>query len=717
MKSNSDNIRRFEIPYATGATVTVKELEKAETVYIGKAELFDSAVHNTEVINSAIEKLSNKGGGNIYICAGKYSVYTIVLKSNINLILDKDCILCAALPGEGNYLEPEVMLYAGLQDHGHTYLRNSLIYAENAVNISVQGEGLICGKIIDEDGYVQYVLSGDDPVNPIRRDAPGHDGKWFGNKAIAFRNCRNVILRDFSIDIGGHFAIIMTGVENLLVENLLVDTNRDALDIDCCQNVTIKNSTFNSLTDDAIVLKASYGAGKFMRIYNVLVKDCTVSGYDAGSVISGKYTTNKKVADDGCGPTGRVKLGTESTCGYELVTIQNIVFDHSRGLALESVDGAPLINIIAENLQMKNISSSPIFLRIGDRGRYPVSGINSEMALNKEDIRIDNVEWVIPNTDDFTYYAPKRYKPSYNKDVCIENLNGDNFYIVNQKTPVRENPLVEDGKLSNACGYEELATIRNVRVSNIKAVNVDSRYPIIIAGLLDSKVENVELSNISIEYNGGLSLTDAVEQKQIFQSVTYSQEGTKARTQKVPLMVNPFFLKNEGLLERKSYDVDSDSMVDAPYNVPELAESYPEPSQFGILPAYGLYIRHAKNIVLSDINIEAVEPDSRSVVCLDDVEDVKILNLCADIDNGSDKAGIVAVRNNYKRHTNMEYVIDEPYMSTEVSGLEVCVSKKEMIDVASKKVRYLDGDDVHDVIVNAPSPGTPADSLYPYRTF
>ena len=33
-----------------------------------------------------------------------------------------------------------------------------------------------------------------------------------GNKSIALKNCRNVILRDFSILKGGHFGLLLTGV-------------------------------------------------------------------------------------------------------------------------------------------------------------------------------------------------------------------------------------------------------------------------------------------------------------------------------------------------------------------------------------------------------------------------------------------------------------------------------------------------------------------------
>ena len=36
---------------------------------------------------------------------------------------------------------------------------------------------------------------------------------------------------------------------------------------------------------------------------------------------------------------------------------------------------------------MKNVSSSPIFIRIGDRGRTPVTGISTSEAVNAEQHR------------------------------------------------------------------------------------------------------------------------------------------------------------------------------------------------------------------------------------------------------------------------------------------------------------------------------------------
>ena len=104
-----------------------------------------------------------------------------------------------------------------------------------------------------------------------------------GNKAIGLKLCRNVLLRDFSILNGGHFALLATGVDNLTIDNLKVDTNRDGFDIDACRNVRISNCSVNSPNDDAIVLKSSYGLGFARATENVTITNCSVSGYDIGT--------------------------------------------------------------------------------------------------------------------------------------------------------------------------------------------------------------------------------------------------------------------------------------------------------------------------------------------------------------------------------------------------------------------------------------------------
>lgn len=729
-----------DIPRATGSTVDkALLLNEAACYYITDfgAVSGGDAVTNTEAINTALETAYNAGGGTVVVPAGDYKTYTIRLQSGVNVRIDSDGIIRAAradlydwfgnktMESEGgNYDEPEVNLYAGLQDHGHTYFANSLFYAADKHDIMIYGEGLIDGSYIDDTGTLINVLSGQDPSNPKNRTDRGHSGTWFGNKAIALVRCQNVVLDGIKILNGGHFAIIAEGTKNMTVNNVIVDTNRDAYNIDCTQDVTVSNSHFNSLTDDAIVLKASYGAGIFMPTRNVLIEDCTVSGYDAGSIIAGTYTTDKLVASDACGPTARIKFGTESTCGYDTVTITRVKFERSRGFCMEAVDGSPLKNIVLTDCTMENVSSSPIFIRIGDRSRYPVTGHTTEQAINaSNDVRLDNSGWVLPNLDEYQRYPVARYSPSYNKSKSVSIDGIASFKVVDPESPAKVNNanLAQvDGRLylykwdeeqklyvpdltqevaekdavyyANATGAASLASVSNIEISDVTITNVDPRYPILLEGLVDSKVENVTLRNVSVTYRGGLSLKEAVEQRQLGTYWVYSQSGSAPSVQSLPWLVNTFFSKTEGLLPRVSWDSAEGKWVDDPYNVPELVSEYPEPSILGILPAYGVYARHVDGLKLVNVKLSYIVEDTRPAIVLDDVSNANLALVSAK--TAADVSSVVLVTNNYKRHVNNEYVPDEPYFTTTNENVFLGLLSREK------------------VTVDAPAPGTPADSQY-----
>lgn len=65
-------------------------------------------------------------------------------------------------------------------------------------------------------------------------------------------------------------------------------------------------------------------------------------------------------------------------------------------------------------------------------------------------------------------------------------------------------------------------------------------------------------------------------------------------------------------------------------NPPELEEQYPEYFMWGVLPAYGLYARHAKALTLSNVKFDLAGPDARPAVVMDDVDDVDLAGLRAD---------------------------------------------------------------------------------------
>jgi hypothetical protein len=56
----------------------------------------------------------------------------------------------------------------------------------------------------------------------------------------------------------------------------------------------------------------------------------------------------------------------------------------------------------------------------------------------------------------------------------------------------------------------------------------------------------------------------------------------------------------------------------------EFADQYPEYFLWGVLPAYGLYARHARNITLDNVRFELAKKDFRPAVVCDDVQDLEL---------------------------------------------------------------------------------------------
>jgi polygalacturonase len=278
-------------------------------------------------------------------------------------------------------------------------------------------------------------------------------------------------------------------VDNFRIDSVVIDTNRDGINIDCCRNVRISNTTVNSPNDDAIVLKSSYALNEVRDTENVTIDNCFVSGYNLGTLVDGTFKT---------GPysrTGRVKCGTESNGGFRNIAISNVIFEYCRGLALETVDGGLLEDMTISNLTMRHVQM-PLFLRLGSRMRGP-----AEIPVGK---------------------------------------------------------------------------LRRVNISDVMAYNADPRYPSCIAGIPGHNIEDIRISNVRHHMVGGFT------------------------------------------------------PADAPANPPEMENAYPEPSMFGILPAYGFFIRHAKGIVLDNVDVKFENVDTRPAFAARDVTDLDIHHCRAD---------------------------------------------------------------------------------------
>lgn len=484
-------------------------------------------VLDTQAVNRAIEAAAKNGGGTVFFPAGTYLCFSIHLRSNITLYLDNGATILAADPAKdgGKYDIFEPNAFDMYQDFGHSHWQNSLIWGIGVENVAIVGQGKIDGKGLSRrsPGPQRPRTEGETPtsmknnVSPLGETSPLKEMEGLGTKAIALRLSKNVTLKDFTIFQGGHFALLATGVDNLTIDNLRVDTNRDGFDIDACRNVRISNSYVNSPNDDAIVLKSSYALGFNRATENVTITNSQVSGFDLGTMLDGTFKTSQEFAPDKDRVTGRLKFGTESNGGFKNITISNINFVHCRGLALETVDGGNIEDISISNITMRDITTAPIFIRLGKRQRAPEG-------------------------------AP-------------------------------------------------IAKIKRVIIDNVVVSDAQAEYASIIAGLAESAIEDVRLSNVRIHYKGG---------------------GTKA---------------------------------DAAQEVPENEKNYPEPSMFGTLQAYGFFIRHAKGITFDNVEVSFEKTDARPAFFLDDVKNVEFFRTNAQLFGDAKMFVLKNVSNFYVRQS------------------------------------------------------------------
>jgi len=491
----------------------------------------DGKALDSPAINKAIDAAAAAGGGTVFIPAGTYRSFSIRLKSNITLYFDQGSTLVAASPndGDGKYDPPEPNKWDKYQDFGHTHWHNSLIWGENLENISILGPGLIWGKGLVRGGNQSRTKEQNDAIKTIKIDkaaAPfGYpnprdavESGW-GNKSISLKLCRNVIIRDISILHGGHFAILATGVDNLTIDNLKIDTNRDGIDIDACRHVRISNTSVNSPFDDGICLKSSHALGFPRATENVTITNCAVSGYDEGTLLDATYKREYNKYSHNS-PTGRIKFGTESNGGFKNITISNCTFDYSRGLALETVDGGLLEDVAISNITMRDVVNSPIFLRLGSRDRGPketlttgklrrviISNIVAYNADPKyasiisgvpgddiEDVRFNNIRIYYQGggTNEQAALSPPEKEDDYPEPVMFGEMPAYGFYIRHVKgltmTDVEVSYIKDDARPPFV-----LDDVKGADFHRIKAQRNGTRPTFVLKGVSDFNTNQVWL--------------------------------------------------------------------------------------------------------------------------------------------------------------------------------------------------------------------------------
>ena len=326
-------IHRFTLLFALALAGQFSALSNEYNV-LDYGAVSDGKTMCTQAIQKAIDAAHKAGGGKVVISKGVYLSGSIILKSGVELHLDKKAKLLGST-NPADYIRLNRWL--------------ALIMADKSRNIAITGNGEIDGQ------GLQLALHVDSLFYKGTVDSANYN---FGDKRskvtvrpqiIEFVNCRDIKVTGVTIRNAASWVQSYLQCRDLEVDGIRVESdsywNNDGIDIIDCKQVRISNSYFNC-SDDGICLKSyNHPRDKTTFCDSIYIGGCTVRS-----------------------SASAIKFGTASNSGFKNVTIENIkVFDTYRSaIALESYHNGILENVLIQNVKAKNTGNA-IFIRLGKR--------------------------------------------------------------------------------------------------------------------------------------------------------------------------------------------------------------------------------------------------------------------------------------------------------------------------------------------------------------
>ena len=294
---------------------------------------------NTISIQKAIDQLSKIGGGTVIIPPGKWLSGRIELKSNINLKLEEGAEL--HFSGEiKDYLPCVPTRNEGVD----VISMGAMIYAKNAENIAITGNGKLFGPNRDCELFFQRMEGIKEEIQKIPLEQRLFDGSNGGEICLPQFfgpiNCKNILVEGVKFFQSIFWNIVPVYCENIIIRNVEVSSygygRTDGIDIDSSKNVLIEN-TILDCGDDAFTLKAGRGMDgkkKGFSTENVVIRNCTVKrsvggmtvGSETAAMIKNIYVENCIMENPNSGfffKTRRPRGGGGENFWFENITIIN----------------------------------------------------------------------------------------------------------------------------------------------------------------------------------------------------------------------------------------------------------------------------------------------------------------------------------------------------------------------------------------------------------
>lgn len=381
----------FKQKYAYELPKIYKPHFKQDTVNVmGFGAVADGYTLNTVAFNNAINSCEKNGGGVVLIPRGSYVTGPIIMKSNVNLHLNRGALVIFS--PDFNQYPLVVSSFEGVD----AARCQSPVVAENLQNIAITGDGIFDGngyywrplkkgKMSDNEwkNHLQKyggVLTEDKKTwyssekalkglkeNNIGKLKPGQSVSDFESvkdflrpNMIRIYQCKNVLIENVTFQNSPAWTTHLMMSEHITLKGVKVKnpwfgTNTDALDLESCKNALVQDCVFDT-GDDGICIKSGRdeeGRKRGMPTKNVIVNNCTVYHSHGGFVV-----------------------GSEMSGGANNLFVSNCNFIGSDiGLRFKTTRGRGGVveNVYVNNVDMKDIPAEAVLFDMYYAAKDPVA--------------------------------------------------------------------------------------------------------------------------------------------------------------------------------------------------------------------------------------------------------------------------------------------------------------------------------------------------------
>ena len=333
----------------------------------------DGETLNTEILQAAIDKIGQAGGGTLVVSNGRYLTGGLFLRSNVELRIEAG----ATLLGSTNPYDYTAITLDNIPEgRGMDSSRMGLIVAQRVNNIKITGYGTIDGQgralALNVDSLSLLGLIKDPRQSTNARRRPS---ELMRQKLIFCTECDGVLIDNLHLRNSSVWGVSFDSCENITMKDVNIHNraywNNDGIDLTDSKHVSITGCNIDA-ADDGICLKSNRNDA---INEDIVISDCTIAS-----------------------SASAIKFGTASYGTWRDVHISNIrVNDTFRSaIAIESVDGAKIEDICVDGVVARNTGNA-IFIRLGKRAgegegyirNVRICNLSCEIPFDRPDVDYD----------------------------------------------------------------------------------------------------------------------------------------------------------------------------------------------------------------------------------------------------------------------------------------------------------------------------------------